>query len=62
MEIYLTQYRIEFKNILRRIECFEIEESFLTPMEVLQLKSIKKEVNTILENFCSNSTYLKIKP
>lgn len=61
MGVYLTQYRIEFKNILRKIEYFQIEDDFLTPMEVLQLKNIKKEVNTILEDFCSSSEYLKIK-
>jgi len=58
MGIPVALDRLKFSNLLQQIKYFEIEETSITPMEILQLKSIKNDVNNILEDFDSCTEYL----
>jgi len=50
--------RKEFENLLNQIKNFEIEHISITPMEMSRFKSIKNDVDNILESFDSCSEYL----
>ena len=58
MGIPVALDRLKFSTLLQQIKYFEIEETSITPMEMLHLKSIKKDVNSILSSFDSCTEYL----
>lgn len=58
MGIPVALDRLKFSNLLQQIKYFEIDETSITPIEMLHLKSIKNDVKNILEDFDSYSEYL----